>query len=333
MDYCGGRILAITLAPAAPVVTSHPAGASRVAGQLVSLSATASGGPAPTVQWQVSSNGGATFSNIPTATGTLLSFQAAAADNGRRFRAVFTNASGTAISNAAVLTVRPAPPGDIDHDFRTDLIVWRPGSGTWFTLTSSSGYARRGENTDWGSQAAGDVPLMGDLDGDGVPDFIVWNASTGTWSWVTSLAGLARARADRNSGGMPGWATSRSSATSMGTAGRFDRLARHHREFFWLLSSTGYAYASAGSAQWGNRVSAIVPCSATSMATADPIRRCGARPGHVFWIIAALGSTMPGARRQWGNDSLGDRPMLGDFDGDGRSESPSGAPPTALGTG
>jgi hypothetical protein len=57
------------------------------------------------VQWQVSTDGGANFNNIPSATSTTYSFTAAASDNGRRFRAVFTNSAGSATTTAAILTV------------------------------------------------------------------------------------------------------------------------------------------------------------------------------------------------------------------------------------
>jgi len=91
--------------PVAPSVTQNPSNRTVAAGQPASFTALANGEPTPTVQWQVSTDGGANFSNIPSATSTTYSFTAAASDNGRRFRAVFTNSAGSAMTTAAILTV------------------------------------------------------------------------------------------------------------------------------------------------------------------------------------------------------------------------------------
>ncbi len=95
--------------PAAPLVTSPPANTSVTVGQSFSFVAAASGSPAPTVQWQVSTDGGATYSDIAGATATTYSGIATLADNASQVRAVFTNGSGSAITSAATFTVTPAP--------------------------------------------------------------------------------------------------------------------------------------------------------------------------------------------------------------------------------
>jgi 5-hydroxyisourate hydrolase-like protein (transthyretin family) len=95
---------------AAPALTTQPADQTANAGGTTSFTAAASGAPIPTVQWQVSTNGGSTFSDISGATSATLSFTTVAADNGKKYRAVFTNGIGTpATSNAATLTVNFAP--------------------------------------------------------------------------------------------------------------------------------------------------------------------------------------------------------------------------------
>ena len=61
--------------PEAPKLTSSPASKTVTAGESATFTAAASGVPAPTVQWQVSTNAGVTFANDTTdagnTTGTL----------------------------------------------------------------------------------------------------------------------------------------------------------------------------------------------------------------------------------------------------------------------
>ena len=91
-----------------PAVTTQPASQTRCAGLNASFSSAASGSPAPTVQWQVSTNG-TTWTNITGATNATLSFATATADNNKQYRAVWTNSGGTVNSNAAILTVNSSP--------------------------------------------------------------------------------------------------------------------------------------------------------------------------------------------------------------------------------
>jgi hypothetical protein len=93
--------------PSAPVVFQQPASSTVAFGTTATLSATASGYPIPTVQWQVYTNasGTWTWSNVPGATSTSYSFEAETGS----WRAVFTNRLGSATTNAATLTVVQAP--------------------------------------------------------------------------------------------------------------------------------------------------------------------------------------------------------------------------------
>ena len=98
-----------TAAVIAPAVTQNPANAAVNAGATAQFTATASGSPTPTIQWQQSTDGGVTFSDLTGTTSSPLSFPASTAQNGYRFRAVFSNGSGTATTTAAILTVNSAP--------------------------------------------------------------------------------------------------------------------------------------------------------------------------------------------------------------------------------
>jgi FKBP-type peptidyl-prolyl cis-trans isomerase FkpA len=97
----------------APTVTTQPSDRTVKAGQTATFTAAASGTPTPTVQWQVSSNGGSTWTNLTNAapygevtTTTLTVTPVTTALNGAQYRAAFTNIMSTATTNAATLTVQ-----------------------------------------------------------------------------------------------------------------------------------------------------------------------------------------------------------------------------------
>jgi hypothetical protein len=90
-----------------PAVTAQPSDQSITYGANATFTATASG-TSPSVQWQVSTNGGSTFNNLSGETsGTLTLTKPPVSSNGNQYRAVFTNGCGTATSNSATLSVAP----------------------------------------------------------------------------------------------------------------------------------------------------------------------------------------------------------------------------------
>ena len=92
--------------PSAPRITTQPWSESVPAGQTASFTAVASGTPAPSAQWQRSTNRGRTWRNIRGARGITYAFAVSAADSGYRYRVVFRNSRGHATSRAASLMVR-----------------------------------------------------------------------------------------------------------------------------------------------------------------------------------------------------------------------------------
>lgn len=90
-----------------PLVTTDPTPQAGFAGTRVTFTAAADGSPTPTVRWQESTDGGATFTDIAGATSPTLTIRIDAAKNGARYRAVFTNTAGEATSAAAALAVTP----------------------------------------------------------------------------------------------------------------------------------------------------------------------------------------------------------------------------------
>jgi hypothetical protein len=100
----------------APIINLQPSSETVVLGTPTTFSVSSLSSPAPTYQWQVSSDGGSTWSNesdgsgiLGSATPTLAITSATGALNSHEYRAVVTNTLGHATSTAATLTVGSAP--------------------------------------------------------------------------------------------------------------------------------------------------------------------------------------------------------------------------------
>jgi hypothetical protein len=115
-----------------PMVTTSPSDLSVSPGQTATFTAAATGYPAPTVQWQVSSDGGSSYSNVSGATSTTLSFTATSGDNGNLYRAVFTNGTGTATTTPATLSEQQAPSFT-----SADSATFTVGTSGTFAVTTS----------------------------------------------------------------------------------------------------------------------------------------------------------------------------------------------------
>lgn len=112
---CGSPVTsnAATLTVYNPVViTTQPANATVCAGANVTFTVAATGTPTPlNYQWQVSTNGGVTYTNIAGANNTSLTLtNVTTALNQNRYRCVVTGYCGAVASNAAILTVNGVTP-------------------------------------------------------------------------------------------------------------------------------------------------------------------------------------------------------------------------------
>src|SRR5438093_11071856 len=179
--------------------TIDPSNLFVVYGQDATLVAAAGVDPAPTVQWQVSTDGGTTWSNIPGATSTTLTVTAPTLSlSGNKYRAVFTNSCGgtqAATATAASLTVNKADTTttiasdspDPSLTGQSYVVQWTvsvnsPGSGTptgTVTITGGSGCSApvgAGQCTVT-SSTAGAITLTASYGGDSN-----FNSSSGTAS-------------------------------------------------------------------------------------------------------------------------------------------------------
>ena len=96
-------------------------------------SANSSGGfPEPSYRWQVSSDGGGAWSDVPGATGASLTISSTRlTDTGKRYRRIDTNITGTVTSQAAVLTVAATASAPGLPVIKTNLLV---GNGMPITV-------------------------------------------------------------------------------------------------------------------------------------------------------------------------------------------------------
>ena len=122
----------LTITGVAPVVTTNPSSVSLAAGAVATFTSAATGKPAPTVKWQVAPSGSTSFTDIVGATSTSYSFTTAATDNGKQYRAVFSNGvSPSANTTAATLTIAGVPTV-------TSLSSTSAAVGTGITITGTN---------------------------------------------------------------------------------------------------------------------------------------------------------------------------------------------------
>jgi uncharacterized protein (TIGR03437 family) len=135
---------------AAPNVTAPPGAQAVCANSTATFTAAANG--APQVRWQVSTDGGSNFVDVPGANSTTLSFTASAAQNGARYRAVFTSVCGSVNTSAATLTVNTfalsttsatfsaaSNTSGVDLTATVGSCSWNATSNSaWLTITSGA---------------------------------------------------------------------------------------------------------------------------------------------------------------------------------------------------
>jgi hypothetical protein len=147
----------------APVITVQPQNESNTVGDYVEFTASASGNPAPTESWQVSTDGGVTWSALPKtdeSTSAPVGLEVAVDDEGNltgdfaqgvagsssgdEYRAVFTNSAGSVTSNPATLTATWTSTTFTGYlDFAPIGESFTAASADWVvpTVTCSTDYA------------------------------------------------------------------------------------------------------------------------------------------------------------------------------------------------
>jgi len=192
--------------------------------------------------------------------------------------------SGTAIAN-------------FDGDQKSEISVYRPSNGVWYSIDSSSGNARI---VQWG--ISGDIPAAGDYDGDGITDQAVFRSSNGTWYIILSSGGISI-----NPFGING---------DVPVPGDYDGDLKTDLALFRPSTGTWYIAKTTGGVaiyNWG------LQTDLTAQADYDADGKTDVavfRPSEGRWYI--LQSSDGLLIRQFG--LTGDRPVQADYDGDGKAD-------------
>jgi alpha-tubulin suppressor-like RCC1 family protein len=118
-----------------PSVTRNPADTTVGLEQTAGFEAAAKGFPAPSVQWESSTDGGTEWSELAGETNAELDVTPTDASyNGREYRARFTNSWGSAVSSAAILTVQEL--AEVTRQPEEQLVL----AGTQATFESASAH-------------------------------------------------------------------------------------------------------------------------------------------------------------------------------------------------
>ena len=138
---------------ALPAFTSQPVNVTVTSGQSATFSVAVSGNPVPTLQWQRQAAGSGIWNNLygdPSDTqSTLILLGTGVRMSGDQFRCVATNSSGSATSNAAILTVNQdvAPVASVAAGNRHTLFVKADGT-LWAAGWNAYGQLGDGTTTD-----------------------------------------------------------------------------------------------------------------------------------------------------------------------------------------
>ena len=158
--------LSISASSLAPGFSEQPTDVTSATGYTITFSAHGYGAPSVTYQWQLSTDGGASFGNINGANSRFYVIsQAALADNDKRVRVVVSNSLGSATSQAAHLVVMDPP---VVTSFSSGE-RWRPGvTGAYFVAAATGGQLQY----QWQLGVAGGGPAA-DVPGATARDFVM----------------------------------------------------------------------------------------------------------------------------------------------------------------
>jgi len=206
--------------------------------------------------------------------------------------------TGDFIYTSGTGTYSGTPVSSFDGDGITDLAVFRPSTGVWYSLNTTDGAFKA---VQFGSN--GDRVQPGDYDGDGKGDQAIWRPSNGIWFILKSSDGLVAG----NIFGAPG---------DIPASGDYDGDGKTDLAVYRPSSGTWFIFlVGTGQVQvlnFGLNGDIPVPGDYDADAKTDI---AVFRPSTGNWYI--LQSTN-GGLAAFNFGANGDKPVPGDYDGDGK---------------
>ena len=206
-------------------------------------------------------------------------------DNDQIYTTSASVLSGSAIAN-------------FDGDGRSDISLFRPVDGTWYSRPSDGS---GDQQVPTGQR--GDIPVPGDYDGDGITDRAVFRPADGFWYFLLSSNGAF--------GGFPfGFGTDVPVAGDYDGDGKTDVAVFRPSDGYWFILQSTAGFLAV---PWGFGTDLPVPGDYDGDAKTD-IAVYRASDG--IWYL--LQSSDGFAAASFGVST--DQPVQGDYDGDGRHD-------------
>lgn len=210
---------------------------------------------------------------------------------------------------AAQATAYPLTVADYTGDHKTDITVFRPGNGTWYSIDSTT---LGGWSMQYGQ--AGDIPVSGDFSygaADGITDLIVFRPSNGVWYWNDSATWTNWWQAWGGQGDIPAVGDYDGDGLSDITIWRHFAQGSDPAGMWWVINSHDWSITAQ---QFGQEGDVPVACDYDGDGKSD---FAVFRPSNGTWytLYSSNGTT---DTETWGQAA--DIPVQGDYDGDGKCD-------------